>query len=72
MRCERCDGPRSPTYRGTETMTSTIPEQVPAAVPICVACVGGGTDPARGICLRCHGTRIDPDPAAPTGISLTS
>jgi hypothetical protein len=42
---------------------------VAGPAPVCVACVGDGTDPATGRpCLRCKGTGIDPDPAAPTGI----
>jgi hypothetical protein len=46
-------------------MTETLPEQE----PLCVACVGAGTDPATGQpCLRCRGSGADPDPAAPTGI----
>jgi S-DNA-T family DNA segregation ATPase FtsK/SpoIIIE len=36
-----------------------------ARLPVCVACVGAGTDPAGGPCLRCGGTAIDPDPKAP-------
>jgi hypothetical protein len=39
-----------------------------ASAPICVACVGDRANPAGGPCLRCHGTGIDPDPAAPQGI----
>jgi hypothetical protein len=55
-------------------MANTIPDQAAAAAqaPICVACVGDGTDPAGGICLRCRGTGTDPDPAAPTGIPVAS
>ena len=51
-------------------MTNTLIDPAGAAAqrPICVACVGDGTDPAGGICLRCHGTCVDPDSAAPTGI----
>jgi hypothetical protein len=46
-------------------MTTTILQKD----PICVACVGDGTDPVTGeTCLRCKGNRVDPDPAAPTGI----
>jgi hypothetical protein len=42
-------------------------------VPICVACVGDGTDPATGRpCLRCKGTGTDPDPLAPAGIAVAS
>jgi len=55
-------------------MTDTIPQQdhAEAQSPICVACVGDGNDPAGGICRCCHGTGIDPDPAAPTGIPVAS
>ena len=55
----------------TDTVTNT---PGPAVDPgrICVACVGDGTNPAGGICLRCRGTRIDPDPAAPSGIPVAS
>ncbi len=36
-----------------------------STVPVCVACVGNGTDPATGgPCLRCKGSRTDPDPGA--------
>jgi hypothetical protein len=51
--------------------TNTIPDQPPtgAQPPVCVACVGDGTDPAtRQMCLRCMGTGLDPDPAAPAGL----
>ncbi len=45
-------------------MQDIIPDQKPAA-PVCVACVGDGTDPVTGgPCLRCKGSRTDPDPAA--------
>ena len=45
----------------------------PETPPICVACVGEGTDPATGQpCLRCKGTGTDPDPLAPTGIAVVS
>lgn len=54
-------------------MTNTIPDQAPAAAPICVACVGDGRDLANDrTCPRCHGTGSDPDPAAPTGIPVAS
>jgi hypothetical protein len=51
-------------------MTDTLPEQANAAqTPICVACVGDGTDPAtREMCLRCLGTGLDPDPDAPANV----
>jgi len=53
-------------------MRTAIPDEA-AAAPICVACVGDGTDPAtRDMCLRCMGTALDPDPAAPTGIPVAS
>ena len=32
--------------------------------PPCVACVGEG-----GVCRRCKGSGVDPDPAAPVGIA---
>jgi S-DNA-T family DNA segregation ATPase FtsK/SpoIIIE len=35
------------------------------AAPVCVGCVGDGTDPAGSVCLRCRGSAIDPDPEAP-------
>jgi hypothetical protein len=55
------------------TMPETIPQPTPAPAPICVACVGDGTDPVTGgPCLRCKGTAIDPDPLAPTGIAVAS
>ena len=41
-------------------MTDTLPDQA----PICVACVGGRTNPDGGPCLRCQGTGADPDPLA--------
>jgi hypothetical protein len=45
-------------------MHTIMPGQAPA-VPICVACVGDGIDPATGgPCLRCKGSRTDPDPLA--------
>jgi hypothetical protein len=55
-------------------MTNTMADPAAAAAqePICVACVGDGTNPAGGVCLRCQGTRIDPDPAAPSGIPVAS
>jgi hypothetical protein len=56
---------------GDRTMTDTLTDQAPAATPdpVCVACVGEGTDPATGLpCLRRRGTGTDPDPAAPAGI----
>jgi len=69
LRAERSDGPRShPLRREDETMTDTLPERT----PICVACVGDRTNPDGGPCLRCKGTGIDPDPMAPTGISVAS
>ena len=47
-------------------MPETIPQATVAQARICVACVGEGADPVTGgPCLRCQGTRIDPDPAAP-------
>jgi hypothetical protein len=50
-------------------MTDTLPEQA----PICVACVGDGTDPSTGQpCPRCKGTGTDPDPFAPAGIAVES
>jgi hypothetical protein len=49
-------------------MTDRLPEQA----PVCVACVGDGTNPDGGPCLRCQGTGADPDPAAPTGIAVAS
>jgi hypothetical protein len=52
--------------------TLTDPPAAAAQPPICVACVGDGTDPAGGICLRCRGTCVDPEPAAPSGIAVAS
>jgi hypothetical protein len=50
-------------------MTATLPQATAPQDPICVACIGDGTDPATGHpCPRCKGTGTDPDPAAPTGI----
>jgi hypothetical protein len=54
------------------TNTLTDPAAAAAQPPICVACVGDGTSPATGICLRCHGSGVDPDPDAPTGIAVAS
>ena len=58
----------------TETMQTRIPDQTSAPQePICVACVGERFDwIAERPCQRCHGTGIDPDPAAPTGIAVAS
>jgi hypothetical protein len=55
------------------TNTLTDPPAGAAQEPICVACVGERFDWATGQpCLRCHGTGIDPDPLAPTGIAVAS
>jgi hypothetical protein len=57
------------------TVKDTLPERTVAGAgpaPICVACVGDRTNPDGGPCLRCHGTGIDPDPLAPTGIEVAS
>ena len=40
-------------------MTDTLPEQA----PICVACVGDGTNPNGGPCLRLQRHRDRPGPA---------
>ena len=65
-----------PTYREDGmTMKPTMPERTATAAepaPICVACIGGRTNPHGGRCLRCHGSGIDPDPLAPTGIAVAS
>ncbi len=55
-------------------MTETVPTTTaPPQVPLCVACVGDGTDPTTGQpCLRCKGTGTDPGPLAPTGIAVAS
>jgi hypothetical protein len=45
-------------------------KQTITAAPVCVACVGDRTNPDGGLCLRCKGTGIDPDPLAPTGIPV--
>jgi DnaJ-class molecular chaperone len=47
-------------------------KQTITAEPVCVACVGDGTNPDGGPCLRCNGTGTDPDPLAPTGIAVAS
>jgi hypothetical protein len=47
-------------------------KQTIAPAPVCVACVGDRTNPDGGLCLRCKGTGIDPDPLAPTGIPVAS
>jgi hypothetical protein len=52
------------------TMNGTV-DHAPAA-PVCVACVGDRTNPDGGPCLRCKGSGYDPDPAAPTGITVAS
>ena len=55
--------------------TTTTPPQARSTAdlaPICVACVGDGTNSDGGPCLRCKGTGTDPDPAAPTGIAVAS
>ena len=45
---------------------NTTAAETGTTVPVCVACVGDGTDPATGApCLRCKGSGTDPDPLAP-------
>jgi hypothetical protein len=40
----------------------------PACAPVCVLCLGDGFNPDGGVCPRCHGSTVDPDPRAPAGI----
>ncbi len=47
-------------------------KQTPTPEPVCVACVGDGFNPDGGLCLRCRGTGVDPDPLAPAGIAVAS
>ena len=56
-------------------MKDRLPERTATAaqaVPVCVTCVGDGTNPDGGPCPRCKGTGTDPDPLAPTGLEVAS